>query len=511
MSVRPQANILLVDDRPENLLALEAILAPLGENLVRADSGESALRAMLHNEFAVILLDVQMPGMDGYETAALIKSRERTRHVPIIFLTAIDTDDRAAHRGYGAGAVDYLFKPFDPMVLRSKVSVFIDLHHLKREAEGLVHRALHDPLTGLPNRVLFRDRLELALARTRRLSSSVGVLYLDLDGFKPVNDSYGHAQGDALLVELARRLRNVLRPADTVARLGGDEFAVLSDPIDGREGAEEIAERILASMRSPFDLPAGQVQVSASVGVALAGSDPVDPETMLRAADQAMYAAKAAGGDRWSLHDPSRSETPAELDVELLARAHVVGGAPAGWGVAIRPRDGGSVRVDTLDRTSAERVLEGALRAADGAPVSVPVAASLASDLAGAVASVLEQTGAPAASLTVEVPEGALSDPSPALLSSLQRAADQGVGLAVRGSGVSGAPMATLARLPFAALVLDPSLDAAASRATVAVAHALGALAIVTEVDDDERLGAVRELGCDVAQGAACGAPALGT
>ena len=504
--MRPQANILLVDDRPENLLALEAILAPLGENLVRAESGEAALRAMLHNEFAVILLDVQMPGMDGYETAALIKSRERTRHVPIIFLTAIDTDDRAAHRGYGAGAVDYLFKPFDPMVLRSKVSVFIDLYHLKREAEGLVHRALHDPLTGLPNRVLFRDRLELALARTRRLSSSVGVLYLDLDNFKPVNDSLGHEQGDALLVELARRLRQVLRPADTVARLGGDEFAVLSDPIDGREGAQEIAERVLSAVAEPYELTGGHADISASIGVALTGGDSVDPESMLRAADQAMYAAKAGGGNQWSLHDPSAEATPIDLEAELVPRAHVVGGAPAGWGVTARARDGAPVRIDTLDRVSAERFVESALRAAEGAPVSVPIAPSLAMDLSGAVASALEQADAPPHTLSVEIAEGALSDPSPALLVALERVADQGVQLAVRGSGLSGAPMATLARLPFSALILDPSLDAAASRATVAVAHALGALAIVTGVDDDERLDAVRDLGCDVAQGAACGA-----
>jgi diguanylate cyclase (GGDEF)-like protein len=139
-------------------------------------------------------------------------------------------------------------------VLRSKVSVFIDLYHLKREAEDLAHRALHDPLTGLANRVLFRDRLELGLARTRRLPSSVGVLFLDLDDFKPVNDSMGHEAGDALLVELARRLRHALRPADTVARLGGDEFAILSDAIEGEQGAIEIAERVLAAVARPFDL-----------------------------------------------------------------------------------------------------------------------------------------------------------------------------------------------------------------------------------------------------------------
>ena len=122
-----KARILLVDDRPENLLALEAILEPLGQELVRVESGEEALRRLLHDEYAVILLDVQMPGMDGFQTAELIKKLERTRHIPIVFLTAISKDAEHVFQGYGAGAVDYLMKPFDPLILRAKVSVFIDL------------------------------------------------------------------------------------------------------------------------------------------------------------------------------------------------------------------------------------------------------------------------------------------------------------------------------------------------------------------------------------------------
>ena len=122
-----RAKLLLVDDRPENLLALEAILEPLGQDLVRAESGEEALRHLLNDEFAAILLDVQMPGMDGFQTAELIKRRERTQHVPILFLTAISKDAEHVFRGYGAGAVDYLMKPFDPHILRAKVAVFIEL------------------------------------------------------------------------------------------------------------------------------------------------------------------------------------------------------------------------------------------------------------------------------------------------------------------------------------------------------------------------------------------------
>ncbi len=127
MPLRP-SNILIVDDQEENLLALEAVLEPLRQNLVRARSGEEALRRLLDDDFACILLDVQMPDMDGFETAEFIKQREKTRNIPIIFLTAIDKEAQQVFRGYTVGAVDYIFKPFDPEVLRSKVSVFVDLY-----------------------------------------------------------------------------------------------------------------------------------------------------------------------------------------------------------------------------------------------------------------------------------------------------------------------------------------------------------------------------------------------
>ena len=139
-----RVNILLVDDRAENLLALEAILEPLGERTVRAHSGDEALKYLLTDDFAVILLDVQMPGLNGFETAELIKSRERTRYIPIIFLTAISKDEAYVFRGYSVGAVDYMSKPFQPDVLRSKVAVFVDLYRKQRqlkEQESLLHEA----------------------------------------------------------------------------------------------------------------------------------------------------------------------------------------------------------------------------------------------------------------------------------------------------------------------------------------------------------------------------------
>lgn len=146
-----KANILLVDDREENLVALEAILSSLDQNIIRARSGEEALRALLTNDFAVILLDIVMPGMDGFEIARAIKRRRKTREVPIIFLTAVDADPDYAFRGYAAGAVDYIAKPFDPWILRTKVSVFVELHRKNQQLheQSELLRAQHAaPLPG---------------------------------------------------------------------------------------------------------------------------------------------------------------------------------------------------------------------------------------------------------------------------------------------------------------------------------------------------------------------------
>lgn len=149
------AKILLVDDRAANLVALEAVLGSLNQTLVRAGSGEDALRALLHDDFALILLDAQMPGMDGFETATRIKARERTKDVPIIFLTANDFDTHLAYRGYATGAADFLAKPFDPWLLRAKVQVFVDLWHASRKLSiqaDLLRRSL-DERSAQPGRV----------------------------------------------------------------------------------------------------------------------------------------------------------------------------------------------------------------------------------------------------------------------------------------------------------------------------------------------------------------------
>jgi CheY-like chemotaxis protein len=183
------AKILLVDDRAENLLALEAILGVFNHELVRAGSGEEALKALLTDDFAVILLDVAMPGMDGLETAEHIKSRERTRDVPIIFLTAVHPDPEHAFRGYEAGAVDYVSKPFDPWVLRAKVAVFVDLHQARLR--------LHEQARLLRGRLSGEDGGDITAELSRRLTRVE-------ESFEKLTASVPDGAADETAAELAR-------------------------------------------------------------------------------------------------------------------------------------------------------------------------------------------------------------------------------------------------------------------------------------------------------------------
>jgi CheY-like chemotaxis protein len=205
-----QAKILLVDDRADNLLALSAILSSLGHGMVRAHSGEEALKALLVDEFALVILDVQMPGMDGYATATHIKRRERTRGVPIIFLTASYSDPQDAFRGYAAGAVDYITKPFDPWVLRAKVSVFVDLY-LKNKQLREQASLLRTLLGGAAGPMASHQLLNELSARLAGVEEQVGGLQEEAGGGKPgaLDGALGELQERVARLRLAL---DVLRP-----------------------------------------------------------------------------------------------------------------------------------------------------------------------------------------------------------------------------------------------------------------------------------------------------------
>jgi diguanylate cyclase (GGDEF)-like protein len=180
----------------------------------------------------------------------------------------------------------------------------VDITEQREHARELLHQTLHDALTGLPNRNLLTDRLGHALSRSVRAADvGVALLYLDLDHFKRVNDTHGHARGDAVLIEVARRLQATVRPSDTVARFGGDEFVVCCEDIHRETETVNMAERILLAMRDPFRAGGPELRLSTSIGIALATRSDESADELLRAADTALYAAKGAGRDRYEIAD----------------------------------------------------------------------------------------------------------------------------------------------------------------------------------------------------------------
>ena len=324
-AVLPRPKILVVDDTPANLLVMRRLLAKIDAELIEANGGNGALAASLDHEFALILLDVQMPDMDGFEVADFLSQEERTRDTPIIFVTA-NTDDMSRIKGYGSGAVDYIVKPINDVILLSKVRVFLELYRGKQELRRLLaeldqrnrelqteiaerqrleelarHQATHDPLTALPNRMLFLDRLANSIARAERRGTPCALFYIDLDDFKPVNDRYGHQAGDELLKAVSQRMLETMRKVDTVARLGGDEFAaIMEEPADAAD-ALLAAQRMADSVRKPYllelrDHPAPvEVRIGASIGIALFPQHAADLDALVCAADAVMYRAKKAG------------------------------------------------------------------------------------------------------------------------------------------------------------------------------------------------------------------------
>lgn len=321
------AKILIVDDRPENLLTLEGLLDDHHVEPVRALSGEEALAATLDHDFALVLLDVQMPGMDGYEVAELMRGNKKTRHIPIIFVTATLNAEAQVFRGYESGAVDYLAKPFNPMVLNSKVGVFIELfqhkaaleektiefnqklveleelqQQLEETNEQLLLLSATDSLTGLYNRRRFDELCGEEWNRCQRNNHPLSMLILDIDYFKVYNDTYGHSAGDECLKAVATTLTNsLLRDIDNIARIGGEEFAVILPNAD-LEGARLVAERIRTAVASLELKQSASTGLTISIGVAsMIPSDENSITQLLSAADTALYTAKNQGRNRCCL------------------------------------------------------------------------------------------------------------------------------------------------------------------------------------------------------------------
>jgi diguanylate cyclase (GGDEF)-like protein/PAS domain S-box-containing protein len=430
-----------------------------------------------------------------------------------------------------------------------RVTAVRDITGRKKAEKRLEHQAFHDPLTDLPNRYLFMDRLGHALARTqRRRGRQVAVLFMDLDGFKVVNDSLGHEMGDRLLVAVSERLKGCLRPEDTLARFGGDEFVVLLEDVEGPDEAVRVAERIIEVLKDRFVLDGRELYARASIGIAIGEDRTKDPDDLLRGADTAMYRAKDEGKG-YSLFDPSmydrvldRLEAENDLGRAVEQEEFVLHYQPL-----VSLQTGEVVAVEALVRWEhpergllnpdefvpmaeesglvipmGEQVLrEACLRAKkwqDKHPHNPPLVLSVnlsvkqlsRPDLAETIEGILKETGLDASTLTLDVTETIYVRALAGNTATLNRLKDLGVRISIDDFGMGYSSLAYLKHLPADSLKIDRSFvrglgedveDTAIVHTIIELAHTLGLEVIAEGVETEEQALLLSEMGCDLAQG----------
>ena len=313
-----QAKILVVDDDQNVRVLTRQCLEAENMVVVEAADGFEAIDIFVKERPDLVFLDVEMPGMNGLEACQRIREMPQGESIPIMIVTGSD-DRKSIDDGFEAGATQYKTKPVNWSLLGRDVQYMLRasnaFNSLKRQEDRLRYLAYYDPLTSLPNRRSFNEQLSRLLKRSQRHKTSAAILFIDLDHFKRINDSIGHARGDSLLVEIAKRLTMELREEDAVnyfsessaeeslgpdgateiARLGGDEFTVVLSDVADITDVEKVARRVLNRLSEPIALQSHNPVVTPSIGIALFPQDGKDPDTLIRNADTAMYVAKAEG------------------------------------------------------------------------------------------------------------------------------------------------------------------------------------------------------------------------
>ncbi|MEP6619172.1 MAG: EAL domain-containing protein [bacterium] len=554
--VLSRARILVVDDEPANVRLLERLLLSGGYTEVRSTTDPREALA-LYDEMRpdLIMLDLQMPYLDGFAVMEELRTRVGVgEYLPVLVLTA-DTTRETRDRALSGGAKDFLTKPLErtEVLLRTRNLLETRQLHLALKDENkaleakLVYQAFHDSLTGLANRVLFRDRLEHALSRVAR-GDQAAVLFIDLDDFKGVNDTLGHAEGDRLLEAIAERLLKTTRGCDTVARIGGDEFAVLLDGLQAHDDALIVVERIFEALRLPVALRGREFTLGASIGIAYASVD-TKLDELLRNADVAMYRAKADGKGGYAVFEPgmhaaliARLEMEDDLrhamdrgelrvlyqpvvelesgkitGVEALARWHNTGRDATLTSVFIPLAEETGLIVPIgrwILREACAQARQWQLASADGiAPtMSVNVSGRQLQDpnFTNDVATILAETQLAPERLILEITESVLVANTTSALERLHELKSLGVRIAIDDFGTGYCNLSYLQKFPLDIMKIDRSFvtnmaqnvgDAALASTIVGLASQLKLITVAEGVEHIDQRSQLLTLGCDYAQG----------
>ncbi len=564
-----EVDILIVDDERVNLILLDGILQKIKDvNIVSAQNGHEALEMVLKHDVAVVLLDIMMPDMDGFQVAEIMRQHESTQNVPIIFITAINKEQRHVFKGYELGAVDYLFKPVEPDILSSKVKVFVELHRkrrclqeasmqleqtvaqLQKSQEALRYQALHDPLTGLANRTLCLDRIRQCLERAQRRDNYFfSVAFVDLDRFKVINDSLGHAFGDKVLVEVGNMLKGCMRGLDTVSRYGGDEFVLLMEELGSQREAVNIARRVRETFAAPLCLDGYELQLTCSIGLVLTPDGSKQPEDLLQNANIAMHRAKMSGRDRIKvfntrmleqaiqqmfLENDLRKAIPNnEFYLEFQPVVDLASGQLKGFEALIRwmhPKRGVISPMEFIPMAEetglivpigrwvllrACAIMAGWRRVvpnANGIYLAVNISGKQFSqpDLLEHVKRALQKADLPPECLRLEITETAIMENAASAVDRLHRLKNNGITISIDDFGTGYSSMSYLQRFPLDALKVDISFvrsldqrpeNQAIVKAIVSLAHTLGLKVVAEGVEKESQREFLLSLGCEYGQG----------
>ena len=297
------ANVLIVDDQDVNIRLLEHMLGGAGYISVTSTTNPFEVCELYRkHRYDLVLLDLQMPRMDGFQVIENLKEIELDNYLPVLVITAQPAQEL---RALQAGAKDFISKPFNIAQTLARIHNLLEVRLLHKKvlnyAKEQESRALHDSLTGLANRQLLADRVSQAITHAQRNMNAMALLYIDLDGFKQINDTFGHDGGDLVLKLAASRLVATVRHEDTVARLGGDEFVIVLWHINSADGAALAAEKMIQTLSQPYSIHEQTVSITASIGVSIYSMHGRDAETLSKSADLALYDAKHAGRNNYRI------------------------------------------------------------------------------------------------------------------------------------------------------------------------------------------------------------------